>query len=77
MCWPNLFASLIRLLIGSLSVDVMIDSCYMAGPNRWCSAAGEKGIHRITDILAEEADITMGLIGETELTAIGSQNLAM
>ena len=40
-------------------------------------AAGEKGIHRITDILAEEADITMGLIGETELTAIGSQNLAM
>ena len=40
-------------------------------------AAGEKGIYRITDILAEEADITMGLIGETELTAIGSQNLAM
>ena len=40
-------------------------------------AAGEKGIHRNTDILAEEADITMGLIGETELTAIGSQNLAM
>ena len=40
-------------------------------------AAGEKGIHRITDILAEEADITMGLIGETELTAIGLQNLAM
>ena len=28
--------------------------------------AGEKGIHRITDILAEEVDITMGLIGETE-----------
>ena len=40
-------------------------------------AAGEKRIHRITDILAEEADITMGLIGETELTAIGLQNLAM
>ena len=40
-------------------------------------AASEKGIHRITDILVEEADITMGLIGETELTAIGSQNLAM
>ena len=40
-------------------------------------AAGEKGIHRITDILAEEADITMGLIGETELTIIGPQNLAM
>lgn len=40
-------------------------------------AAGEKGIHRITDILAEEADITMGLMGETELTTIGPQNLAM
>ena len=40
-------------------------------------AAGEKGIHRITDIFAEEVDITVGLIGETELTAIGSQNLAM
>ena len=40
-------------------------------------AAGEKGIQRITDILAEEADIIMGLIGETELTAIDSQNLAM
>ena len=35
-------------------------------------AAGEKGIHRITDILAEETDITMGLIGETELTTIGT-----
>ena len=34
-------------------------------------AAGEKGIHRITDILAEEADITMGLIGETDLVALG------
>ena len=40
-------------------------------------AVGEKGIHRITDILAKAADITTGLIGETELTAIGSQNLAM
>ena len=40
-------------------------------------AAGEKGIHRITDILAEEADISMGLIGEAELTTIGPQNLAM
>ena len=40
-------------------------------------AAGEKGIHRITDILAEEADITMGLIGETDLVALGSHNLAM
>ena len=39
-------------------------------------AAGEKGIHRITDILAEEADITMGLIGETYLTALGAHNLA-
>ena len=77
MRWPNLFALLIRLLIGSLSIDALIDFCHMAGPNRWRSAAGEKGIHRITDILAEEADITMGLIGETELTAIGSQNLAM
>ena len=40
-------------------------------------AAGEKGIHLITDILAEEAYITMGLIGETELKTIGPQNLAM
>ena len=40
-------------------------------------ATGEKGIHRITDILAEEADISMGLIGEAELTTIGPQNLAM
>ena len=40
-------------------------------------AAGEKGIHRITDILAEEADITMGLIGETDLAALGSHNLAV
>jgi len=38
MCWPNLFASLIRLLIGSLSIDAMIDICHMAGPNRWRSA---------------------------------------
>ena len=40
-------------------------------------AAGEKGIHRITDIFAEEADITMGLIGETDLAALGSHNLAV
>ena len=40
-------------------------------------AAGEKGIHRITDILAEEADITLGLIGETNLTALGADNLAV
>ena len=40
-------------------------------------AAGEKGIHRITDILAEEADITLGLIGETDLTALGADNLAV
>jgi len=40
-------------------------------------AAGEKGIHRITDILAEEADITLGLIGETDLTALGANNLAV
>jgi (S)-mandelate dehydrogenase len=40
-------------------------------------AAGEKGIHRITDILAEEADITLGLIGETDLTALGAHNLAV
>ena len=40
-------------------------------------AAGEKGIHRITDILAEEADITMGLIGETDLAALGSHNFAV
>ena len=39
-------------------------------------AAGEKGIHCITNILAVEADIPIGLIGETELTAIGLQNLA-
>ena len=38
MRWPNLFASLIRLLIGSLSIDAMIDICHMAGPNRWRSA---------------------------------------
>jgi len=37
MRWPNLFASLIRLLIGSLSIDVMIDMCHMAGPYRWRS----------------------------------------
>ena len=40
-------------------------------------AAGEKGIHRINDILAEEADINMGLIGKSELMTIGPQNLAM
>ena len=40
-------------------------------------AAGEKGIQRITDILTEKADITRGMIGETELTTIGLQNLAM
>ena len=38
--WPNLFASLIRLLIGSLSIDAVIDICHMAGPNRWRSAVG-------------------------------------
>jgi len=31
------FASLIRLLIGSLSIDAMIDICHMAGPDRWRS----------------------------------------
>jgi len=38
MRWPNLFASLIRLLIGSLSIDAMIDICHMEGPNCWRSA---------------------------------------
>ena len=52
---------------------VMVGQPFLYG----LGAAGEKGIHSITNILAEEADITMGLIGETELTAIGSQNLAM
>ena len=52
---------------------VMVGRLFLYG----LGAAGEKGIHRITDILAEEADITMGLIGETELTTIGPQNLAM
>jgi len=36
--WPNLLASLIRLLIGSLLMDAMIDICHAAGPNRWRSA---------------------------------------
>ena len=31
MRWPNLFAALITLLIGSLSIDAMIDFCHMAG----------------------------------------------
>tara|TARA_B100000003_G_scaffold132722_1_gene119043 strand:- start:164 stop:292 length:129 start_codon:yes stop_codon:yes gene_type:complete len=37
MRWPNFFALLIRLLIGSLSIDAMIDICHQAGPNRWRS----------------------------------------
>ena len=52
---------------------VMVGGPFLYG----LSAAGEKYIHRITDILAEEADNTMGLMGETELTTIGPQNLAM
>ena len=39
-------------------------------------AAGEKGVQRITDILCEEADTSMGMIGETDLAAIGAHNLA-
>ena len=45
---PNLFDSLIRLLIGSLSIDAMIDICHMAGPNRWRSVmGGHLGIFRL------------------------------
>ena len=51
---------------------VMVGRPYLYG----LGAAGYDGVRRITDILAEEISVTMGLIGELGMEDLGAHNLA-